>query len=97
MAFIQSAGYGLSLASNCNKVYNCRFGTNWSDTIGLGNNFGLMVNGSHYNDIGGTTSGEKNPLHFFNEQGEYEVCLSIFCKETGCEDTYCEIVIVELP
>ncbi|MCK5243010.1 hypothetical protein KAR34_11220 [bacterium] len=69
MAFIQSAGYGLSLASNCNKVYNCRFGTNWSDTTGLGNNFGLLVNGSHYNDIGGTTSGEKNVFSGNNNTG----------------------------
>jgi PKD repeat protein len=43
----------------------------------------------------GTTSGEQNPIHEFEEAGEYEVCLSIFCEETGCEDTYCEIVIVE--
>ncbi len=69
MAFIQSAGYGLSLASNCNQVYNCRFGTNWIDTPGLGNNFGLLVNGSQYNDIGGTTPGEKNVFSGNNNTG----------------------------
>lgn len=54
VAFVQSTGYGLNLASNCNRVYNCAFGTNFSGTSGLGNNIGLSISG-HYNDIGGTT------------------------------------------
>ncbi|MCD4814401.1 hypothetical protein K8S19_12005 [bacterium] len=69
MAFIQSLGYGLGIYSSCNKVYNCRFGTDWSDTPGLGNNFGLSVSGSHYNDIGGTTGGEKNVMSGNNNTG----------------------------
>jgi len=59
MAFIRSIGYGLNLASNCNRVYNCALGTNFSGTAGLGNNIGLSVSG-HYNDIGGTLSSGYN-------------------------------------
>ncbi len=59
MAFIRSTGYGLSLASNCNRVYNCAFGTNFSGTSGLGNNIGLSISG-HSNDIGGTLSSGYN-------------------------------------
>ncbi len=46
----------------------------------------------------GTTSSEQNPIHLYAEPGEYEVCLSIYCEETGCEDIYCEILLVgEIP
>lgn len=59
IAFVQSTGYGLSLASNCNRVYDCALGTNFSSASGLGNNIGLSISG-HYNDIGGTLASGYN-------------------------------------
>lgn len=42
----------------------------------------------------GQTSNLSNPMHEFEEEGVYDVCLTIINGETGCQDTYCEIVMV---
>ena len=40
----------------------------------------------------GSTSSEINPVHVFNSQGPYNVCLTITADSLGifCTDTYCE-------
>ncbi len=40
----------------------------------------------------GATSTEQNPLHTWNAQGTFQVCLSIFNDSTLCQDTICESV-----
>ncbi len=42
----------------------------------------------------GETSDDQNPIHEFEEEGEYEVCLTISNPADSCEDTYCEMVYV---
>ncbi len=43
----------------------------------------------------GTTSGEMNPVHIFNESGYYNVCLTVSRNISGwiVYDSYCEVVI----
>mgnify|MGYP000889111751 FL=1 len=45
-----------------------------------------------FND--GTVSFEKDPVHVFPEEGIYDVSLTIFNQETGCQDNYYEMVLV---
>ncbi|MBN1596584.1 T9SS type A sorting domain-containing protein [candidate division FCPU426 bacterium] len=68
LAFVQSTGYGVALASNGNHISNCRLGTNWSGTAGMGNNIGLSISG-HYNDVGGTLSSGYNVISGNNSYG----------------------------
>jgi PKD repeat protein len=50
-----------------------------------------------YWDFGdGTTSTEQNPVHTFNEAGQYNVCLTITTDSISCTSTYCEIVYIQL-
>ena len=42
----------------------------------------------------GTSSNEQNPLHLYANEGNYNVCLSIFNSIDSCESTYCEEVYV---
>ncbi len=42
----------------------------------------------------GTTSNEQNPLHLYDTEGVYNVCLAIFNSDNGCESAYCEDVYV---
>lgn len=42
----------------------------------------------------GGTSTEQNPLHVYDDEGFYEVCLSIANPADSCESTYCEEVYV---
>ncbi|MCF6171763.1 MAG: PKD domain-containing protein [Bacteroidales bacterium] len=42
----------------------------------------------------GETSDEQNPIHEFEEEGEYEVCLTISNVNDSCESTYCDMVYV---
>jgi len=42
----------------------------------------------------GTTADGQNPLHTYEEEGMYEVCLTISSEDGECEDTYCEIIEV---
>ena len=50
---------------------------------------------SWYWDFGdGQTSSQQNPIHIFDNQGIYNVCLSIFNNVDSCESTYCEIIEV---
>jgi parallel beta-helix repeat protein len=69
LSVIQSAGYGIALYSNCNRVYGCHLGTDWSDNSGLGNNFGLSISGGYYNYIGGGSVAERNILSGNNNTG----------------------------
>jgi gliding motility-associated-like protein len=43
----------------------------------------------------GTQSLEANPIHFFSESGDFEVCLTAFNDE-GCKDKICETVMSEV-
>ena len=43
----------------------------------------------------GTFSDEPMPIHFYQEPGEYMVCLTIFNEELNCEDTFCQEIWVE--
>lgn len=72
--------------------------TLWADTIIPGEDKLLIgfKNLSTGNDIyktfwsfgDGTYSYEKNPVHQYENSGNYEVCLQIY-SATGCTDTYC--------
>jgi len=42
----------------------------------------------------GSTSSAQNPLHFYENSGIFEVCLTIF-NDAGCEDTFCQEVNIE--
>jgi len=42
----------------------------------------------------GGTSTEQNPLHIYDDEGFYEVCLSIANPADSCESTYCEEIYV---
>jgi PKD repeat protein len=43
----------------------------------------------------GTTSGEFNPEHIYDELGVYTVCLTIFNESLDCSDQFCQEVIVD--
>lgn len=47
----------------------------------------------------GNYSDEVSPLHFYAENGEYEVCLTVLaeCPGNSCEIQYCSTVIVDCP
>ncbi len=48
-----------------------------------------------YWDFGdGNSSMEQNPAHTFDSEGIYDICLTITNQNTGCQDTYCEMVMV---
>lgn len=48
-----------------------------------------------YWDFGdGNTSMEQNPSYSFSSEGIYDVCLTITNENTGCQDNYCEMVMV---
>lgn len=50
---------------------------------------------SYFWDFGdGTSSSEPNPVHAWQQPGNYEVCLSIFNDSTQCQDTYCNFITV---
>jgi len=42
----------------------------------------------------GGTSTEQNPLHIYDDEGFYEVCLTIANPADSCESTYCEEIYV---
>ncbi len=42
----------------------------------------------------GTTSTEQNPIHYFEEEGIYNVCLSISNSMDSCQSDYCEEIYV---
>ncbi|MCD4746850.1 MAG: PKD domain-containing protein [Bacteroidales bacterium] len=37
----------------------------------------------------------QNPVHTYEEPGEYTVCLTVGNDFTGCEDTFCDLIIIE--
>ncbi len=43
----------------------------------------------------GNESEEQNPVHVYEEAGEYEVCLEIENADGSCENIFCELVFVE--
>ena len=50
---------------------------------------------SWYWDFGdGNTSTLQNPVHTYNAQGTYQVCLSITADSGSCTSTFCEYVLV---
>lgn len=42
----------------------------------------------------GTTSDAENPMHEYDEAGEYEVCLEVIFAD-GCEAEYCDVIVIE--
>lgn len=42
----------------------------------------------------GSTSTEQNPIHYYNDQGYYQVCLTISNSIDSCMSTYCEVIQV---
>ncbi len=62
MAFVKATAMytpALEIATNNNRLYGCRIGTDWNDSPGLGSYYGCSVYGS-FNDIGGSTPAERN-------------------------------------
>ena len=45
----------------------------------------------------GYNSNQENPVHIYEEDGYYEVCLCVLDTSTGCFDTYCDIITVGDP
>ncbi len=43
----------------------------------------------------GNTSTEFSPVHTFLSLGEFQACLTVTNPEGGCEDTYCETVVID--
>lgn len=41
-----------------------------------------------------TYSDEQNPVHVFDQDGVYHVCLATYSETTGCSDTYCQSVMI---
>jgi len=49
-----------------------------------------------YWDFGDNTfSDEPVPIHYYEQPGQYVVCLTIFNEEMNCEDTFCQDIWVE--
>jgi len=42
----------------------------------------------------GSTSSEQNPIHIYNEEGTYNVCLTIANPADSCENTFCQDIYV---
>ncbi|MBN1594976.1 T9SS type A sorting domain-containing protein [candidate division FCPU426 bacterium] len=64
MAVYNAGGGGIAairITTNCNRITNCRLGTDWEDNTGLGMTYGINLSG-HYNDIGGSTAAERNVI-----------------------------------
>ncbi|MEW6515549.1 MAG: T9SS type A sorting domain-containing protein [candidate division FCPU426 bacterium] len=62
LAFVLASAYeamGLQVSSSCNRIYGCRFGTDWQDNSGLGNYYAMTL-GGYFNDVGGSTPAERN-------------------------------------
>ena len=45
----------------------------------------------------GSFSVEQNPTHTFSDTGEYHVCLTVFDNYGPCQDTWCDIINIEVP
>lgn len=60
---IVNTNYGIYIQSNsnCHMIYGNRIGTDWADTTGLGNNYGIYVL-SHFNRIGGNAASTRNVI-----------------------------------
>jgi len=65
----------------------------------------FMFNDASYGDIeswewdfgDGTSSDLQNPIHTYTDEGEFEVCLTIFDDWGPCEDTFCDTLIIDVP
>ncbi len=45
----------------------------------------------------GQTSTEQNPIHIYEEEGTYHVCLTITAHNPGCTATFCHQVVIHAP
>lgn len=48
----------------------------------------------HWDFGDGITSEEQNPIHYFDNEGVYNVCLTISSEIDSCFSTYCEMVYI---
>ncbi|MCD4813159.1 right-handed parallel beta-helix repeat-containing protein [bacterium] len=58
---IVDSSYGIRIQSNsnCHMIYGNRIGTDWADTTGLGNYYGIYIMGN-YNSLGGNNASTRN-------------------------------------
>lgn len=47
----------------------------------------------HWSFGDGMFSNNNNPVHFYNNFGDFEVCLTVRDSVSGCMDTYCEWIV----
>lgn len=88
-AFIDSSIFEPS----CNALF-------WTSTSALTGYF--VPEGYYFNDNynyswsfgDGATSTEEYPYHIYNQEGSYEVCLTVTDEDGLCTDTYCENVYI---
>lgn len=86
-------GDSIIITPDCNADF-------WSSTSALTGYFVPAIN-DYYGDYDyswdfgdGATSTEMYPYHNYNEEGSYEVCLTITDADGLCSDTYCETVYI---
>ncbi len=91
----------ISVYENEDSLFNCEASFIYDI---IGNYEYQFYNTSFYSDSldnfyswdfgDGSNSNEENPIHFFSNDGVYEVCLSIASGMDTCYDTYCENIFV---
>jgi len=60
----------------------------------IGNPAGPPINSWLWSFGDGTSSTEQNPVHIYQSQGTYMVCLTISNGDSTCTDTYCSTISV---
>lgn len=54
------------------------------------------ANPSYSWDFGdGSTSTEQNPVHTYNQSGQYNACLTVTDSVSGCQAVYCSFIVVD--
>jgi PKD repeat protein len=103
---------GTNPASSCSDVYcatlviqansNCNAQFSAWDSSGTGSVYFspavYSANWNYYWSFGdGTTSSTPDPIHNYNANGAFNVCLTVVDSSQNCSDTWCDSVLVGTP